>query len=356
MRSFKGKSARLRTVLLIGIAALLAAAVIGATVGAKYVKEIRIPCTLIIRAGLADKVAVLEFEPERQKDGTYLLNDDSEVSKSEFVLMPGVDAARHPFVRIEKKSDVPSYVYVEVVSMLDKKVSFTLIGDWIKLEGVTGQNGGEVYAYKDTVASEREEDIELLLLKDDAVTVSHTYIAAGEAETNLSFYPYMAKAEEGKTAVECFDKNKIGFGDSGKYIPAPQGKVTVDGDGKAVVGDIGYSVYVRAAVVVNWKDDSGNILGRNTEEGTDYTFNSDSGWFKAADGYYYYESAVESGGETNSLISGFTAIADAPKGYSLSLDVSAEVIQCAGWTDDDGTPAVTAVWGCTVQNDGTITK
>ena len=355
MRAFKGKSARLRTVLLIGIAALLAAAAIGATVGAKYVKEIRIPCTLIIRAGLADKVAVLESEPERQKDGTYLLNDDSEVSESEFVLMPGVDAARHPFVRIEKKSGVPSYVYVEVVSMLDEKVSFTLIEDWEKLEGVTGQNGGEVYAYKDTVASEGEEDIELFLLEDDVVTVSHTYIAEGEAETNLSFYPYMAKAEEGKTAEECFDKNKIGFGDTGKYTPAPQGEVAVR-DGKAVVGDIGYSVYVRAAVVVNWKDDSGNILGRNTEEGTDYTFNSDSGWFKAGDGYYYYSNPVESGGETSALITDFSAITEAPNGCSLSVNVSAEIIQESGSTDDDDTPTVTAVWGCTIGSDRVITK
>ena len=356
MRAFKGKSARLRTVLLIGIAALLAAAVIGATVGAKYVKEIRIPCTLIIRAGLADTVSVLEFEPERQKDGTYLLNDDSEVSESEFVLMPGVDAARHPFVRIEKKSGVPSYVYVEVVSMLDEKVSFTLIGDWEKLEGVTGQNGGEVYAYKDTIASEREEDIELLLLKDDAITVSHTYIAEGEAETNLSFYPYMAKAEEGKTAKECFDKNKIGFGDTGKYTPAPQGIVTIDKDGKATIGDIGYTVYVRAAVVANWKTEDGSIYGKNAEKGTDYTFTMGSGWFKAGDGYYYYSNPVESGGETSALITDFSAITEAPNGCSLSVNVSAEIIQESGSTDDDDTPTVTVVWGCKIGSDRDITK
>lgn len=356
MRAFKGKSARLRTVLLIGIAALLAAAVFGATVGAKYVKEIRIPCTLIIRAGLADKVAVLEFEPERQKDGTYQLDQSKEVSESEFVLMPGVDAARHPFVRIEKKSGVPSFVYVEVVSTLDGKVSFTLIGDWEKLEGVTGQNGGEVYAYNDTVASEGEEDIELFLLEDDVVTVSHTYIAEGEAETNLSFYPYMAKAEEGKTAEECFDKNKIGFGDTGKYTPAPQGEVTVDGDGKAVVGDIGYTVYVRAAVIANWKTEDGSIYGKNAEEGTDYTFTAGEDWFKAGDGYYYYSNPVESGGETSALITDFSAITEAPNGCSLSVDISAEIIQESGSTDDDDTPTVTAVWGCTIGSDRVITK
>ena len=356
MRAFKGKSARLRTVLLIGIAALLAAAVFGATVGAKYVKEIRIPCTLIIRAGLADKVAVLEHEPLRQPDGTYQLDQSKEVSESEFVLMPGVDAARHPFVRIEKKSGVPSFVYVEVVSTLDGKVSFTLIEDWEKLEGVTGQNGGEVYAYKNTVASEDEEDIELFLLEDDVVTISHTYIAEGEAETNLSFYPYMAKAEEGKTAEECFDKNKIGFGDTGKYTPAPQGEVTVDGDGKAVVGDIGYTVYVRVAVIANWKTEDGSIYGKNAEEGTDYTFTAGSGWFKAGDGYYYYSNPVESGGETSALITDFSAITEAPNGCSLSLDISAEIIQESGSTDVDDIPTVTAVWGCKIGSDRDITK
>ena len=355
MKALKGMSARLRTALLIGLTVLLAAAVIGTTVGAKYVKEISIPCRLIIKANLADRVAVLEHEPLRQADGGYRLGSN-EVSESEFVLMPGVDAARDPFVRIEGKSSIPAYVYVEVVSTLDEKAGFTFADEWEKLDGVTGQNGGEVYVFNETVSSDSKEDIELPLFEDEAVTISHTYLVSeAETETELSFYPYMAAAEDGKTAAECFDENKIGFGDTGKYTPAPQGIVSVE-DGKAVVGDIGYSVWVRAAVVVNWKDDSGNILGRNTEEGTDYTFNSDVGWFKAADGYYYYENAVESGGETNSLISGFAAIADAPDGYSLSVDVSAEVIQCAGWTDEDDTPTVTAVWGCTVNHDGTISK
>lgn len=355
MRAFMGKSARLRTVLLIGIAALLAAAVIGATVGAKYVKEIRIPCTLIIRAGLADKVSVLEHEPLRQPDGTYQLDQSKEVSKSEFVLMPGVDAARDPFVRIERKTDIPAFVYVEVVSTLGDKAGFTLTDAWEKLDGVTGQNGGEVYAFEDMLSSDNKEDIELPLFEDDAVTVRHTYIAEGETETNLSFYPYMAKAEEGKTAEECFDKNKIGFGDTGKYTPAPQGEVAVR-DGRAVVGDIGYTVYVRAAVIANWKTEDGSIYGKNAEAGTDYTFTAGEDWFKADDGWYYYSVPVMSGGETSRLISEFRTLTEGPAGSSLSAEISAEIIQQAGWTDDEETPAVTAVWGCTVNEDGTIAK
>ena len=356
MKGSRGKNAKLRTMLVIGVALLIAAAAIAVSVGAKYVTEVGVPGTLIVKAGLADKVSVLEFEPERQKDGTYLLHSDSVVSESAFVLMPGVDAARHPFVRIEKKTEVPSFVYIEVVNAFDEKVTFDLIEDWEKLEGVTGKNGGEVYAYKETVASDDDDDVDLPILEDDSVVVSHTYIAEGEAETNLSFYPYMAKAEEGKTAEECFDKNKIGFGDTGKYTPAPQGIVTIDKDGKATIGDIGYTVYVRAAVVANWKTEDGSIYGKNADEVTDYTFTVGEHWFKADDGYYYYSIPVESKGETSELITDFTVKTDAPNGCSLSLDISAEIIQESGSTDDDDIPTVTAVWGCEIGSDREITK
>ena len=223
---------------------------------------------------------------------------------------------------------------------------------------MTGKNGGEVYAFEETIASpdNNKTDFEFPLFYDECVAVSDKYLVSEtRTETELSFYPYMVKAEDGKSAAECFDKNMIGAGDVGKYAPAPQGEVRVE-DGRAVVGDIGYSVFVRAAVVVNWKDADGNILAKNAEYSKDYTFGSDSGWFKADDGYYYYENAVESGGETSSLASGFTTLSQAPEGYTLSVDLSAEVIQMAGSTDDDDTPTVTDVWGCTVNNDGTISK
>ena len=355
MKIGNGKNTKRRIILAIGIAALLAAAAIAATVGAKYVKEIRIPCRLIIRAGLADEIAVLEHEPLRLSDGTYSLDPEKEVSESEFVLMPGVDAVRDPFIRIKGKSAVPAFVYVEVVSTLDEKASFSLSDDWEKLEGVSGKNGGSVYAYFQAISSESSEDLELSLLDNEAVIVSHTYIAADGTETELSFHPYMAEAEEGRNAADCFDEDKIGFGDTGKYVPAPQGDVGII-DGKAVIGDIGYSVYVRAAVIVNWKDEGGNILARNAKEGADYSFAFGPGWFKADDGWYYYSYPVESEGETSLLISDFTAIAEGSEGSSLSADISAEIIQQAGLTDDEEVPTVTAVWGCTVQDDGTITK
>ena len=361
-----------RAVIMVGLAALITAAAITTVFTAKYVKEIRIPCKLIIDTGLAKSVACVEHEATRRADGVYTLDAEKETDQSEFILMPGVDAARDPFVKIEGKNSVPVYVYVEVVSSLDEKLSFEPTEDWLRLEGAQGANGGPVYAYRSTVddtfgADQQDEGqddeqqageqkvIVIKLMKEDKVTVSHTYIAGDSAEAELSFYPYMAKAEEGKTAQECFDKKMIGFGDTGRYFPAPKASVSIS-DGKAIVGKTGYSVYVRAAVAVNWKDAEGNILAKAPAEGTDYTFSTGTGWFKAADGYYYYSDPVESEGATDPLVSGFAAKGEAPGGYTLSVDISAEVIQQAGWTDEGSVPAVTEVWGCTVGEDGKIAK
>ena len=48
--------------------------------------------------------------------------------------------------------------------------------------------------------------------------------------------------------------------------------------------------YIRAAVMVNWVDESGNVLGQVPVEGTDYTitYDLDNGWVQGADGYYYW--------------------------------------------------------------------
>lgn len=358
---------------MIAAAVLLAGAVaIGAGITARYVREIGIPGSLIVKSG---RLSVLEHEPKRGADGVYSPDPEKEVSESAFVLMPGVDAARDPFVRITDVSSVKEYVYVETVSTLNEKVTFELTEDWIRLDGVEGNNGGAVYAYKDAISNtfgdgegetetdpneepaepEETKTVEIKLLKDDKVTVSHTYIDSGTEETELSFYPYLVKATEGKTAAECFDKDKAGHEDKGKYTPAPQGSVSVSG-GKAVVGETGYSVYVRAAIIVNWQDANGEILAKGPVEGSDYSFTPGEGWTKGSDGYYYYSAPVESGGETSVLTSQFEKKTEAPEGYSLKLTIAAEVIQTAGTTDDDDTPAVTAAWGCAVGEDGRITK
>ncbi len=111
--------------------------------------------------------------------------------------------------------------------------------------------------------------------------------------------------------------------------------------------------YIRAYVVVTWKDKTGNVYGKLPVKGTDYTMTmpEDTKWFKSGD-YYYYPDAVPSGESTGVLIEkcelnkGVTPPAD---GYSLSVEIIAEAIQSLP------DRAVNEAWPNVTANNGTLT-
>ena len=126
------------------------------------------------------------------------------------------------------------------------------------------------------------------------------------------------------------------------------------------VGDPGYAVYVRAAVVVTWKDTNGNVLAQAPVEGTDYAIDwnvdtatdQDKPWFKHG-GFYYYESMVNTNGTTAVLINSCTPKVN--KGdYTLSVEIIAQTIQALGTADADDTPAVENAWGVKVDSNGQL--
>ena len=113
------------------------------------------------------------------------------------------------------------------------------------------------------------------------------------------------------------------------------------------VGDTGYSVYVRAAVVVTWAKADGTVYATAPVAGTDYTLNwNGTDWFRASDGFYYHKVPVDSKGKTAKLIHSCTPVAGkAPDGgYTLHVKIVAQTIQALGATDYDGTPAVEDAW------------
>ena len=117
--------------------------------------------------------------------------------------------------------------------------------------------------------------------------------------------------------------------------------------------DVDYSVYVRAAVVVNWqKTENGEtfVYPAVPVAGTDYTVTyGTTGWFEK-DGFFYYEDPVEAGASTSDLISTLTQTGTAPNGYTLHVEVLTQTVQAAGTTDSGEIPAVTDAWGVTVSN------
>lgn len=109
-------------------------------------------------------------------------------------------------------------------------------------------------------------------------------------------------------------------------------------------------VYIRASIIVTWKDSDGNVYGQkpNTSD-YDMVMVLDNGWVEGADGYYYYTSPVAVGATTGTLISSCTVEEGAtiPEGYALSVEIIAEAIQ------SQPDRAIKDAWGVTVSN-GTL--
>lgn len=123
-------------------------------------------------------------------------------------------------------------------------------------------------------------------------------------------------------------------------------------------GETTYSVYIRAAIVVTWKDASGNVLATKPVAGTDYLIDvNGSGWFfNTNDGFYYHKAAVAEGDKTDVLIETCAPVeGKTPAGYALNVEIIAQAIQAKGNTDDPSEiPAVTDAWGVYVDSDGNL--
>lgn len=135
---------------------------------------------------------------------------------------------------------------------------------------------------------------------------------------------------------------------------------------KINVGDTKYPVFVRAAIVITWKDKDGIVYYKKpltAPDGSDYKIelnqfkleNNSNGWV-FEDGFYYYVNnegklqKVETNQETDILIISCqqTNFDDVPDGYSLSVEIIPQTVQAYGTTDDlppDEKPAYKDAWG-----------
>ena len=90
--------------------------------------------------------------------------------------------------------------------------------------------------------------------------------------------------------------------------------------------------FIRAAVIVNWMDDQGNIRGIAPVqgEGKDYKLTVSEGWDQADDGYYYYSGRVAPGEATAKPVVTVELVGTAPTGFTLTVEILAEAIQADG--------------------------
>lgn len=87
--------------------------------------------------------------------------------------------------------------------------------------------------------------------------------------------------------------------------------------------------YVRAAIVVTWKDSKGgNVYGQQPVLGTDYSMTLNTSNWQLINGYYYHKGAVNPGASTAALIEDCRQLqACVDSKYKLDVEIIAEVIQ-----------------------------
>ena len=87
--------------------------------------------------------------------------------------------------------------------------------------------------------------------------------------------------------------------------------------------------YIRAAVIINWADDKGNVSGTPVKDG-DYVIKYDSSntWKKIGDYWYYTKPVAADSLTEKALIESCTPVAGkAPKGYDLQVTIVADGFQ-----------------------------
>ena len=117
--------------------------------------------------------------------------------------------------------------------------------------------------------------------------------------------------------------------------------VAVNEDNSIKIDDPGYAVYLRAAVVVNWKN-ADHILADIPVEGTNYEIKVGDNWKKIGS-FYYYQSVVTSEVTTAPVVK-ITELKE-KKGYKIAATVAAQAIQAVGTTDEDEKTAIEDAWG-----------
>ena len=102
--------------------------VLAATAGvvyAKYIRTFEQTVNVTVTADLAESVALYESQAVKKDDGSYSLNSESRVTQNTYTLLPGLDVPKDPTIEIVGKTNVPAYLYIEVVDKLNASIAYT---------------------------------------------------------------------------------------------------------------------------------------------------------------------------------------------------------------------------------------
>ena len=166
---------------------------------AQYRQSITISDTgsLTISADIGS-IEVWEHVAQRQLDGSYVLDINHLTQGNSYLLMPGVDIPKDPFVKVTKNSTIDAYVFIEVTSNVPNTVTYALAGCWQPVEGYSNVY---VYCQDDKPVNVLESIEEIPVLQDNTIYVSQYYQGTGSCGLQVTAYLYQAAAGNGAAEV-----------------------------------------------------------------------------------------------------------------------------------------------------------
>lgn len=151
--------------------------------------------------------------------GTYTVDKTADpVASNDYdKLAPMMTAAKDPFISFKgKQIETPSYLFVEVVDKTNNAIKWNVSESWVKLNGVKGLHGGDVYAYtadKTNGAVLQGTHGDIYILEGDKITAASDFdtIANTEgAHLTLEFYGYLCQATGFADATAAFNACFLG--------------------------------------------------------------------------------------------------------------------------------------------------
>ena len=139
-------------------------------------------------AGTGAHILLLEHEASLE-NGIYTLDTSEEVTANTYEkVIPGVDIAKDPFIRLNIDSAVQYELYIKVIESnpFPDTVTYDLTDDWEPVAGSTG-----VYKYKNVLNTQTTDTIKIL--KNDKLTVSEHYVGNSQTFT-LGFSAWLVQA------------------------------------------------------------------------------------------------------------------------------------------------------------------
>lgn len=158
-----------------------------------------------------------------QDDGNYELDTSSRTKTNEYKIMENMTIKKDPTITIKDKTEIPMYLYVEVKNNLKDYISYAINTGFVKIDGLTGKNDGDVYVLgtlqtiEETptliptiIKAVNNEGVKYHVFLNDQVIVNNSDLSLLPKTNNtIDIYAYLAQSSIGdaKTTYETCFKN-----------------------------------------------------------------------------------------------------------------------------------------------------